>query len=195
MTGAEPAAEHQAREYFDVTNPLLIGHDTDRKRRYHSNRDPCPGPQGRNKSCSQQTGQCRITPSPTAECGKSPPGDDDHIGARCRGYCPERFADDLADDKAGVPQVQLRRDRQIPGCLPVSLAQGIAGPVRHVTGLRRRLHELNGRLAGCPGSGTIRSCPFLGQLWCLTWCESLHGFTWLRGLYLNLADRQRAAVN
>src|SRR5439155_27216115 len=186
MAGAEPAAEHQAREYFDVTNPLLIGHDTDRKRRYHSNRDPCPGPQGRNKSCSQQTGQCRITPSPTAECGKSPPGDDDHIGARCRGYCPERFADDLADDKAGVPQVQLRRDRQIPGCLPVSLAQGIGGPLKHVAALRRRLLELRRRLTGCRSGGRITRRWFPRQLRWYAWCDRLRRFARLGRPYLNL---------
>src|ERR1700730_4152362 len=195
MTGAEPAAEHQAREYLDVTNPLLIGNDRDRKRCYHRDGNPCPAPDRSNQACSQQTGQRRITPGPPPECGKSPPGDDNNIGACCRSYCPEWLPDDLADNKAGITQVQLRRDSQIRGCLPVSLAQGIAGPVRHVTGLRHRLHELNGRLAGCPSSGTIRSCPFLGQLWCLAWCERLQWFTWLRGLYLNLAYRQRAAVN
>jgi len=173
MASAEPAAEHQAREYLDVANPLFIGNDTDRKRCYHRDGNPCPAPDRSNQAGGQQTGQHRVTPGPPPECGKSPPGDDNHIGACCRGYCPEWLPDDLADNKAGITQVLLRRDSQIPSCLPVSLAQGIAEPVRHVTGLRRRLQELNGRLAGYPGSGTIRRCPFFGQLWCLSWCERL----------------------
>jgi hypothetical protein len=50
MASAKPAAEHQARKYLNVADPLLVRDNKNCKHRYDGNWNPSPTPDGSNRS-------------------------------------------------------------------------------------------------------------------------------------------------